>query len=94
MLSRKSGHIVVISSVFGKFGPPFHSSYAASKRALHGFFESPRAELWSEGIRVTMICPGFVRTNMSMNALKGDGSTLGSMEAAQAAGMDDEICSE
>ena len=41
-----------------------------------------------------MICPGFVRTNISVNALKGDGSTLGSMDAAQAAGMDPEICTE
>jgi short-subunit dehydrogenase len=94
MLSRQSGHIVVVSSVVGKFGTPFRSSYAASKHALHGFFESLRAELWSQGIRVTMVCPGFVRTNISVNALKGDGSTLGSMDAAQAAGMDPEICAE
>ena len=94
MVSRKSGHIVVISSVIGKFGTPFRSSYAACKHALHGFFESLRAELWGEGIRVTMICPGFVRTNISVNALKGDGSTFGSMDAAQAAGMDPEICAE
>jgi dehydrogenase/reductase SDR family member 7B len=94
MVARKSGHIVVISSVTGKFGTPFRSAYAASKHALHGFFESLRAELWGEGIRVTMICPGFVRTNISVNALKGDGSTLGSMDAAQAAGMAPEICAE
>lgn len=94
MLSRQSGHIVVVSSVVGKFGTPFRSSYAASKHALHGFFESLRAELWSLGIRVTMVCPGFVRTNISVNALKGDGSTLGSMDAAQAAGMDPETCAE
>ena len=94
MLSRKSGHIVVISSVIGKFGSPFRSSYAASKHALHGFFESLRAELWEAGIRVTMICPGFVRTNISVNALKGDGSTMGSMDAAQAVGMDPDICAE
>jgi dehydrogenase/reductase SDR family member 7B len=94
MRSRTSGHIVVISSVIGKFGSPFRSSYAASKHALHGFFESLRAELWGEGIRVTMVCPGFVRTNISVNALKGDGSTLGSMDPAQAAGMDPEICAE
>jgi len=45
---------VVNSSVTGKFGTPFRSSYAASKHALHGFFESLRAELWGEGIRVTI----------------------------------------
>ena len=94
MLLRKSGHIVVVSSVTGKFGTPFRSAYAASKYALHGFFESLRAELWGEGIRVTMICPGFVRTSISVNALKGDGSTLGSMDTAQAAGMDPGVCAE
>ena len=94
MLSRKLGHIVVISSVIGKLGTPYRAAYAASKHALHGFFDSLRAELWDQGIRVTMICPGFVRTNLSINALKGDGSTFGSMDAAQAAGMDPEVCSE
>lgn len=43
---------------------------------------------------MTMICPGFVRTNISVNALKGDDSSLGSMDAAQAAGMDPEVCAE
>jgi dehydrogenase/reductase SDR family member 7B len=94
MLSQRSGHIVVVSSVIGKFGTPFRPAYAASKNGLHGFFESLRAELWEQGIRVTMICPGFVHTNLSINALKGDGSTLGSMDAGQAAGMDPGICAE
>jgi len=94
MLSRKSGHIVVISSVMGKLGTPYRTAYAASKHALHGFFDSLRAELWDQGIRVTMVCPGFVRTNISINALKGDGSTFGSIDAAQAAGMGPEDCAE
>jgi short-subunit dehydrogenase len=94
MLSRRSGHIVVVSSVLGKFGTPYRSAYAASKHALHGFFDSLRAELWEQGIRVTMICPGFVRTDISVNALKGDGSTFGCMEAAQACGMDPDVCAE
>jgi short-subunit dehydrogenase len=92
MLSRRSGHLVVISSVTGKFGTPFRSAYAASKHALHGFFDSLRAELWDQGIRVTLICPGFVRTNISFSALKGDGSAFGIMDAAQAAGMDPDVC--
>jgi short-subunit dehydrogenase len=94
MLSRKSGHIVVISSVMGKLGTPYRTAYAASKHALHGFFDSLRAELWDQGIRVTMVCPGFVRTNITINALKGDGSTFGSMDAAQAGGMGPEDCAE
>jgi short-subunit dehydrogenase len=94
MLSRKSGHVVVTSSVMGKLGTPYRTAYAASKHALHGFFDSLRAELWDQGIRVTMVCPGFVRTNISINALKGDGSTFGGMDAAQDAGMDPEDCAK
>lgn len=94
MLSRRSGHIVVISSVIGKFGTPFRSTYAASKHALHGFFESLRAELWDQGIRVTLICPGYVRTELSVNALTGDGSPLGRMDRGQEVGMDPARCAE
>lgn len=74
MQARKSGQIVVISSVLGKIGAPYRSAYAASKHALHGFFDSLRAELYPDGISVTLICPGYVHTNVTANALKGDGS--------------------
>jgi len=53
MLEKKSGHFVVISSLVGKFGTPLRSGYAASKHALHGFFDSLRAEEAREGIDVT-----------------------------------------
>lgn len=74
MRQRKSGHIVVMSSVLGKFGAPYRSAYCASKHALHGFFDSLRAELYSDQVHVTLICPGYVRTNVTINALRGDGS--------------------
>src|SRR5882724_5284409 len=48
-LKRKSGHFVTVSSVMGKMGTPYRSGYAAAKHALHGFFDSLRAELWKEG---------------------------------------------
>lgn len=73
MQARKSGHIVVISSVLGKIGVPYRSAYAASKHALHGFFDSLRAELFADNIAVTLICPGYVHTNVTINALRGDG---------------------
>jgi dehydrogenase/reductase SDR family member 7B len=92
MLARRTGQIVVISSVVGRFGTPFRSAYAASKHALHGFFESLRAELYDQGIRVTMICPGFVATELSVNALTGDGSPLGRMDKGQQVGMDPARC--
>lgn len=86
-LQRKQGQFAVVSSLVGKFGSPFRSSYAASKHALHGFFDSLRAEHARENIHVTMICPGFIRTNVSINALTGDGSPLGTMDDAQDKGM-------
>ncbi len=94
MIERRAGHIVVITSVAGKLGTPVRSTYSASKHALHGFFESLRAETWKQGIRVTMVCPGFIRTNISINALTGDGSPQGTMDNAQEHGMPAFICAE
>ena len=91
-ISRNSGHFAVISSLVGKFGSPFRSSYAASKHALHGFFDTLRAEHFQENIAVTMICPGFIRTNVSVNALTADGTALGQMDEAQQKGMSPEDC--
>ena len=93
-LKKKSGQFAVVTSLVGKFGTPFRSSYSASKHALHGFFETLRAEHFKENIAVTMICPGFIRTQVSVNALTGDGSVLGEMDQAQAHGMSPERCAE
>lgn len=91
-ISRKTGHFAVVSSLVGKFGSPYRSSYAASKHALHGFFDTLRAEHFQDNIFVTMICPGFIRTNVSINAITADGSTLGKMDEAQEKGMSPEDC--
>jgi short-subunit dehydrogenase len=80
MIRRKSGHIVPISSVVGYVGTPLRSAYAASKHALHGYFDSLRAELAKDGIGITIVCPGYIRTNVSRNALTGDGSAFGRMD--------------
>lgn len=87
MLMHQLGHIVTITSLTGKFGSPYRSSYAASKHALHGFFDSLRAELDGAHIKVTLICPGFIHTNVSKNALTGDGAKLGTMDEATENGM-------
>lgn len=87
MIMHQLGHIATITSLTGKFGSPYRSSYAASKHALHGFFDSLRAELHDHQIKVTLICPGFIRTNVSKNALTGDGSQLGTMDEATDNGM-------
>jgi len=87
MLTHHLGHIVTITSLTGKFGSPYRSSYAAAKHALHGFFDSLRAELAETAIKVTLICPGFIRTNVSRNALTGSGEKLGTLDEATDKGM-------
>lgn len=80
MLARRSGHLVPISSVIGHVGIPTRSAYSASKHALHGFFDTLRAENARNGIRVTIVCPGYIRTNVSENALRGDGTRYGKLD--------------
>ncbi|PCJ83718.1 MAG: short chain dehydrogenase [Flavobacteriales bacterium] len=91
-LKQKSGYFVVISSLTGKLGAKLRSAYAASKHALHGFFDSLRAEYWDQNIKVTIVCPGFIQTNVSVNAITGDGSTYNKMDETQAKGMPVNAC--
>lgn len=91
---QKSGQIIVISSIAGKFGFYLRSAYSAAKHALHGFYESLRLEEEDNGIKVLMVCPGKVVTNISYNALKGDGSTHNTMDKQQAEGVSAEICAQ
>ncbi|NJN26442.1 MAG: SDR family oxidoreductase [Cyclobacteriaceae bacterium] len=86
MIDRGGGHIVVTSSLVGKFGTPFRSAYSASKHALHGFFEALRAEVFDKGIGVTLFCGGYIKTNISFNAVTGDGSKHNQMDENQAKG--------
>jgi short-subunit dehydrogenase len=87
MLKQKSGHIVAMSSISGKFGFYLRTAYSASKHALHGFFESLRLENEESGIKVTIAVPGKIQSNISLNALKGDGTKHGVMDQSQAEGM-------
>jgi len=88
MIKQQFGHIVVMSSVLGKMGVPWRSGYCASKHALHGFFDSLRAEVYDDNIKVSLICPGFVKTNVTINALKGDGSKNNQMAESTAGGFE------
>ncbi|MEX0929026.1 MAG: SDR family oxidoreductase [Balneolales bacterium] len=92
MIERKSGHIVVISSVMGKFAAPNCSTYVASKHALQGYFDTVRSEVDRFGVNVTLVCPGFVRTNVSVNAFKADGTPHRKMDRGQRRGMAPEVC--
>lgn len=93
-IRRKGGHFVVVSSLTGKFGTPFRSGYAASKHALHGFYDAVRAEHYNDHVSVTMICPGFIHTPITLSALTGDGTPLNKMDEAQFKGKPAEWCAK
>ena len=91
-LQRKSGHFVAVTSITGLFGTPYRSGYAASKHALHGFYDSLRAELWKTNIKVTIVAPGFIHTPITLSAVTGDGTPLGKMDEAQYKGKPADWC--
>lgn len=92
MTERGSGNIVVISSIAGKVSTPFRSAYSASKHALHGWYDALRAEVSSRGVQVHMICPGYIKTNISINALNQQGEKHNVMDPGQDKGMDPTTC--
>ena len=94
MKTQKSGHFVVISSVAGKVGTIMRSGYNASKHALHGFYDSLRAEVYDDNIQVTLVCPGYINTTISLSALNEKGESYGKMDQAQATGIAVEICAQ
>lgn len=87
MINNGGGQIAVTSSIVGKFGFPYRSSYSATKHALHGFFESLRAENKHNNIQVSIIIPGRVKTNISINAINKDGKTHAKMDDGQDSGI-------
>ena len=86
-ISNGGGHIVVTTSIAGKFGFPLRSAYCASKHALYGYYETVRAEMVKHNIKVTFICPGRVQTNISINALTKEGEAHGKMDEGQDTGV-------
>ena len=92
MLERGRGHFAISASIAGLFGFRFRSAYAASKHALCGYFESLRTETFDRGIRVTLLFPGRVNTNISLHALTGDGSAHGIKDPGQSGGISAERC--
>ncbi len=92
MLKHKNGTIVTISSVVGKFGFYLRSAYSASKHALHGFFDSLRIEIYNDNVKVLLVCPGKIRTNISVNAITGDGGTHNKMDESTDKGLSAEEC--
>lgn len=88
MIEKGEGSIITISSIAGKVGPPYRAGYAASKHALHGFFDSLRAETSHKGIQTLVVCPGYINTSIAHNALAGDGKKYNKRDAENANGLE------
>jgi dehydrogenase/reductase SDR family protein 7B len=86
MVARGTGKVIWISSVQGKLGTPYRTSYAASKFAVQGYCESLRSELASSNVSVHVVSPGYIRTNLSLSAVMGDGSAYSKMDETTANG--------
>ena len=87
MIAQGGGKIVMVSSVAGLLGTQYRGAYGAAKAAIHMWANSLRAELSNKNIEVATIFPGFVNTNVSINALVGDGTTQGTMDEATGKGL-------
>ena len=94
MVENGGGQLVVTTSIAGRFGFPLRCAYSSAKHALYGFFETVQAENYDKNIRVTIVCPGRVRTNISFYALEKDGRQHGKMDAGQAKGITPEKAAE
>jgi short-subunit dehydrogenase len=90
MIKQGGGHILVTSSISGRFGFPLRSAYSASKQALHGFIETLHIENSKNNIRGSAIIPGRVRTKISIRALNSDGTEHGKMDPGQEKGISPE----
>lgn len=94
MIRQNSGHLLVTSSISGKLGSPMRAGYCGSKHALHGFFDALRSEVYDHNIRVLVVCPGYIKTDISMNAFSADGGKHGKMDENQNQGVSAEVCAE
>lgn len=94
MLKNGSGKIVIVSSIAGKFGFYLRSSYSAAKHALYGYFESLRLEVEKKGISVLMVCPGKIKTNVSLNAALSSGKSHNKMDEGHENAMSAETCAK
>lgn len=94
MLKKKQGHIVFVSSIQGLIALPNRSAYSASKHALQAFADSLRAEVTSDNISVSVISPGYIKTQLSLNALTGSGKVHGEMDHTTESGYSPEYCAQ
>lgn len=88
MVKAGGGHLVAISSVAGIVGSPLRSGYSAAKHGLIGYHDSIRAETAHQGMKVLVVAPGSVKTNVSRNALDAKAEARGFSDAAIEGGIE------
>ena len=91
---QHAGIFVPIASVAGRISTPRRAAYGATKHALIGFFDSVRAELHADGVQVTTILPGYIRTEISLHAMNEHGEKYGKMDPNQAKGLDPQFTAQ
>jgi len=91
-LEAQDGHVVQISSVQGFFGLPGRTAYSAAKHAAVGFYDSLRAEVSDAGIAVTVVCPGYIKTKHSLNAVHS--TSAGYPEGHTSKGVSPDVLAE
>ena len=94
LVQRGSAQLVMISSVAGKAGVPMRTAYCAAKHGLIGYADALRAEVAGHGVKVLVVAPGSVRTNVARNALNADGSVRGVSDKAIDEGIDPDVCAK
>ncbi len=94
MKEHGGGHLIITSSLMGKWGFFLRSGYAAAKHALHGYYDSMRMEVEQYNIQITLLTPGFIASDISKNALNDGGIASGEMDNNQASGMSTTQCAE
>ncbi len=95
MVEAGGAHIIAISSVAGRIGPPLRTAYAAAKHGLIGYMDALRAEVsLRHNINVTNVLPGSVATDVSRNAFTADGGQRGKSDSVIDAGDDPMDCAK
>lgn len=94
MKTQTCGTIAITSSILGKVGLPLVSTYCASKQAVTGYYESLRYEVEKYNINITILSPGFIKTDITKNSLTANGEVFNKDSIAQEKGMSSSKCAK
>ena len=93
-IKQQHGQIAVVSSILGEIGLPLVAPYCASKHAINGYFNSLRYDIERYNIKVHIVSPGFIKTEITKKSLTGSGEVHNKDSVAQEKGMDAAKCAK